>query len=32
MRLGKLSNEAIQTFKSLSRKPVGDDDIEPTEL
>lgn len=32
MRLGKLSNEAIQTFRSLSRKPEGDDDIEPTEL
>lgn len=32
MRLGKLSNEAIQTFRSLSRKPEGDNDIEPTEL
>ncbi|KAI8081943.1 uncharacterized protein B0P05DRAFT_66845 [Gilbertella persicaria] len=32
MRLGKLSEEAIRIFKSLSRTPKGDTDIEPTEL
>lgn len=32
MRLGILSNEAIQKFKSLSRPPNDDDGIQPTEL
>lgn len=32
MRSGILSEEAKKKFKSLNRKPEGDDDIEPTEL
>lgn len=32
MRLGNLSDEAIRIFKSLSRTPEGDHNIEPTEL
>jgi hypothetical protein len=32
MRLGHLSEEAIQKFKSLSRVPQNGDEIEPTEL
>lgn len=32
MRLGILSQEAIRTFKSLSREPEGDGSIQPTEL
>ncbi|OBZ89515.1 ATP-dependent DNA helicase pfh1 [Choanephora cucurbitarum] len=32
MRLGRLSNEAINIFSSLSRTPEGDNEIEPTEL
>ncbi|CAO3669897.1 unnamed protein product [Rhizopus stolonifer] len=32
MRLGVLSQQAIDTFKSLSRKPAGIKEIEPTEL
>ncbi|OAD01720.1 hypothetical protein MUCCIDRAFT_163688 [Mucor lusitanicus CBS 277.49] len=32
MRLGILSEQAISIFKSLSRKPVATDEIQPTEL
>src|ERR1700738_1285138 len=32
MRLGSLSAESIMKFKALQRKPVYDDDLEPTEL
>jgi hypothetical protein len=32
MRLGRLSQSAIDIFKSLARKPAGNDEIEPTEL
>jgi hypothetical protein len=32
MRLGILSEDAIRIFKSLSRIPGGNDNIEPTEL
>lgn len=32
MRLGVLSEEAISIFSSLSREPVGYNDIKPTEL
>lgn len=32
MRLGKLSQEAIEIFQGLSRTPARRSDIEPTEL
>lgn len=32
MRLGKLSNQSVNTFKSLNRELKFDDDIRPTEL
>lgn len=32
MRLGKLSNESIETFRSLKRPLAFDDDFEATEL